>query len=103
LASNSADLDKAYILSGHQVPKLDRSTGNSRVAWATLDQAGELLVNLSALPVRDPAAVAVIEPLSGALLRVISAEMPVSITRVDKYNPQGRLTPGQGAPQATGC
>jgi hypothetical protein len=99
LSQNYADLDSAYLSVGMKIPPHDPSSEVTRVTWAGLSDAGELYICLSSSPINAPAYIAVIEPETGKLARVIAAQMPRATDRVGKYNPLGFMLPLMGAVQ----
>jgi hypothetical protein len=95
--SYAAPLDAAYRLIGGSVPKMPVSTERSRVVWSSASRDGRLYVCLSGLPIAGPAYIAVVEPDSGRLLQVISADLPSLPTRISSSNPTGHIMPSLGA------
>jgi hypothetical protein len=97
LSSFAAPLDAAYKEIGASVPKLPLSSERSRVIWASATQGGLLYVCLSGLPISGPAFIAVIEAKSGALQKVIGAQLPAFSKAATGTNPTGTMMPGMGA------
>ncbi len=97
LATNRIDLDDAYVSAGLQIPARDRIGGRSLITWVVASRAGALYVCISSVPYGRPTPLAVIDPFSGSLGKVLSVVLPSSAERVDQYNPQGYMYPGTAA------
>jgi hypothetical protein len=94
----TAQLDEAYRTVGLAVPPhSDPASEITRISWAALARDGNLSICLSSLPLSLPAYIAVIEPRTGSLVKMIVAELPTVLERVDQHNPRGRIYPIIGA------
>jgi hypothetical protein len=94
----TAQLDEAYRAAGLTVPlHSDPASEITRISWAALARDGNLYICLSSLPLSLPAYIAAIEPRTGSLVKVIVAELPTALERVDQHNPRGRIYPIIGA------
>lgn len=89
LAHNTMELDDAYTAFGYQIPQRYPAVESVRVGWVLTSRKGELYVRLSSVPIDRPIPIAVLDPMSGHVLRVLSLVLPTSPDRVGKYNPQG--------------
>jgi hypothetical protein len=93
-----AQLDEAYRAAGLTIPPhSDPASEITRISWAALARDGNLYICLSSLPLSLPAYIAAIEPRTGSLVKVIVAELPTALERVDQHNPRGRIYPIIGA------
>lgn len=92
-----ADLDSAYRALGLTPRRVDPLGNESRVMWASSSIEGELYVCLSQTPVIGPAEIAVINPASGSLIRVLRAELPKAEMRKRPSNPEGVMSPSMVA------
>jgi hypothetical protein len=97
LTKNNMNLDAAYTAFGYSIPQHYPAVEAVRVAWIAVSAKGELYVRLGSVPFGKPTPIAVIDPLSGKLLRVVALVLPRSAERVGQYNPQGFIDDTQRA------
>lgn len=96
VSSGPAPLDAAYKAIGALVPKPPTSSDYVRVLWASTARSGSLYVGLSGLPVSGPAYIAVIDPQTRTLQKVITATLPSFRDEISRLNPLGTMFAAMG-------
>lgn len=97
VAKNTIDLDSAYTAIGYPIAQHYPAVEAERIGWMAVSPEGELYVRLGSVPIFKPTPLAVIDPLSGQLLRVVSVVLPRSAERIDQYNPLGYMDDSRAA------
>jgi hypothetical protein len=93
MAAAEAPLDEAYRAAGLvPFPAHSNWDGLTRIGWAAVS-GGYLYVGLGIRPIALPEYIAVIEPLTGRLVKVLAAELPTTPARVTPDNPKGFMIP----------
>ncbi|HLH44756.1 MAG TPA: hypothetical protein VKV74_17340 [Bryobacteraceae bacterium] len=93
LTRNKLELDPAYTAAGFPVPQRNPQDGTMLFRWAAASRSGDLYLCLTSVPVGRPRPIAITDPLTGRLRKILSLVMPTSPERVDQYNPQGFMYP----------
>jgi hypothetical protein len=96
IAQKKLDLSRAYRAAMLEVPNYEASSAYTRTSWAAVSTSGLLYICLSGTRSAEPAYLAVFEPLTGELIKILVAQLPTNVGRIDQYNPKGLIHPHLG-------
>lgn len=92
-----ADLNDAYSRLGRPTTRHQITEGRSRIIWASSGPDNRVYLGLAEFPAAGPAMVAVLDPKTGKVLRLLAAELPRVLNKQSEFNPEGIILPSAGS------